>query len=262
MEAEAPVEDLSAFIEQEKASFPITWMCTKLGVSRVSYYRWAKPAGLTPTAIRHSELRAEVAQEFEKSNQMAGRDQLTTLLNQRGVKVSTGTVGSIMNELGVCARRMRAWKNTTVSDPSARTEHIKDHMLDSHGKRDFTATVPGTRLVGDITYLKTGSGWLYVATVIDLATRMVVGWSMDSTMRTPLVINALAMARNHGCLHPEGAIFHSDRGSQYTSEQFQTWCAGNKITQSMGLTGVCWDNGSRGEFFLTFEDRNVSPLRL
>ncbi|APT06905.1 transposase [Corynebacterium glutamicum] len=98
MEAEAPVEDLSAFIEQEKASFPITWMCTKLGVFRALYYRWAKPAGLTPTAIRHSELRAEVAQEFEKSNQMAGRDQLTTLLNQRGVKVSTGTVGSIMNE--------------------------------------------------------------------------------------------------------------------------------------------------------------------
>lgn len=90
---------------------------------------------------------------------------------------------------------------------SARTEHIKNHMLDSHGKRDFTATVPGTRLVGDITYLKTGSGWLYVATVIDLATRMVVGWSMDSNMRTPLVINALAMARDHGCLHPEGAIF-------------------------------------------------------
>lgn len=149
---------------------------------------------------------------------------------------------------------MRAWKNTTVSDPSARTEHIKNHMLDSQGKRDFTATVPGTRLVGDITYLKTGSGWLYVATVIDLATRMVVGWSMDSNMRTPLVINALAMARDHGCLYPEGAIFHSDRGLQYTSEQFQTWCAGNKITQSMGLTGVCWDNGSRGEFFLTFED--------
>ncbi|WJY91906.1 hypothetical protein CFAEC_05340 [Corynebacterium faecale] len=70
---------------------------------------------------------------------------------------------------------MRAWKNTTVNDPAARTEHIKNHMIDSHGKRDFTATVPGTRLVGDITYLKTGSGWLYLATVIDLATRMVVG---------------------------------------------------------------------------------------
>ncbi|WP_222431811.1 IS3 family transposase [Corynebacterium glutamicum] len=119
-------------------------------MSRASYYRWAKPAGLTPTAIRHSELRAEVAQEFENSNQMAGRDQLTTLLNQRGGNVSTGTVGAIMNELGLRARRMRTWKNTTVNDPAARTEHIKNHMIDSHGKRDFIATVPGTRLVGDI----------------------------------------------------------------------------------------------------------------
>lgn len=86
------------FIEQEKASFPITWMCRKLGMSRASYYRWANPTGLTPTATRHLRLKDEVAQEFKDSNQMAGRDQLTTLLNQRGVNISTGTVGSIMNE--------------------------------------------------------------------------------------------------------------------------------------------------------------------
>lgn len=135
-------------------------MCRKLGVSRASYYRCSKPAGLTPTAKRHVQLRDEVAQEFKDSNQMAGRDQLTTLLNQRGVNISSGTVGAIMNELGLRARRMRAWKKTTVSDPSARTEHINNHMLDSQGKRDFSAEVPGTRLVGDITYLKTGSGWV------------------------------------------------------------------------------------------------------
>ncbi|QGU08740.1 hypothetical protein COCCU_14250 (plasmid) [Corynebacterium occultum] len=93
-----------AFIEQEKAVFPITWMCRKLGVSRASYYRWAKPGGLTPTATRHLKLKDEVAQEFENSNHMAGRDQLTTLLNQRGVKVSIGTAGAIMNELGLRAR--------------------------------------------------------------------------------------------------------------------------------------------------------------
>lgn len=157
---------------------------------------------------------------------------------------------------------MRAWKNTTVNDPAARTEHINNHMLDSQGKRDFTAEMPGTRLVGDITYLKTRSGWLYLATVIDVATRMVVGWSMDSNMRTPLIINALAMARDHGHLHPEGAIFHSDRGSQYTSGEFQTWCAGNKITQSMGVTGGVLGQCGRGEFLLSFENRDVPPLRL
>lgn len=119
----APVEDFYAFIEQGKAVFPITWMCRKLGVSRASYYRWSNPTGPTPTATRHSKLRDEVAQEFKDSYQMVGRDQLTTLLNQRGVKVSSGTVGLIMNELRLRARRMRAWKNTTVSAPAARTEH-------------------------------------------------------------------------------------------------------------------------------------------
>ncbi|MDD0858072.1 DDE-type integrase/transposase/recombinase [Arthrobacter alpinus] len=114
-------------------------------------------------------------------------------------------------------------------------------MLDADGKRDFTATVPGTKLVGDITYLKTASCWLYLATVIDLATRMVVGWSMASHMRTELIIDAITMARDHGRLHPDGAIFNSDRGSQYTSGDFQKWCAGNNVTQSMGEVGVCWD---------------------
>ncbi|PQZ87715.1 hypothetical protein CQ018_17355 [Arthrobacter sp. MYb227] len=83
-------------------------------------------------------------------------------------------------------------------------------MLDQHGNRDFTAVVPGTKLVGDITYLKTGSGWLYLATVIVLATRMVVGWSMSSNMRTQLIIDAMTMARTHGRLATDGAIFHSD----------------------------------------------------
>lgn len=139
----APIEDFYAFIEQEKAVFPITWMCKRLGVSRASYYRWVNPTGLTPTATRHLKLKGEVAQECENSNQMAGRDQLTTLLNQRGVNVSSGTVGSIMNELGLRARRMRTWKNTTVSDPAARTEHIKNHMLDKHGNGTSVPKCPG-----------------------------------------------------------------------------------------------------------------------
>lgn len=234
---------------QQKANFAIAWMCQRLGVSRASYYRWAQPARLTPTAERHAELSVAVQDEFEKSGHMAGRDQLTKILNTQGTKVASGTVGSIMNEYGLRSRRMRAWKKTTVNDPEARTEHIQNHMLDKHGKRDFTSSVPGTKLVGDITYLKTGSGWLYLATVIDLATRMVIGWSMASNMRTPLIIDAMAMARKHGRLAADGVIFHSDRGSQYTSGAFQKWCAGNNVTQSMGLTGVCWDNAVAENFF-------------
>jgi len=144
----------------------------------------------------------------------AGRDQIAILLAQEGVRVAIGTVGSILRGRGLSAVRMRAWKKTTTVDPDARTEHIKNHMVDRNGKRDFTSETPGTRLCGDITYLRTGSGWLYLATVIDLWNRMVVGWSMASHMRTSLIIDALSMAHDHGHLDDGGAIFHSDRGTQ------------------------------------------------
>jgi putative transposase len=135
------------------------------------------------------------------------------MLRNEGSRVAVGTVGSIMRELGLRAVRMKAWKQTTDQDRDARTAHIRNHMLDVHGVRDFTSSTPGTRLVGDITYLKTGSGWLYLATVIDLCTREVMGWAMASHMRTELIINAMVMARDHGRLANVGVVFHSDRGS-------------------------------------------------
>jgi putative transposase len=110
-----------------------------------------------------------VLQVFEREKGKAGRDQVTTILNREGVHIASGTVGSIMVAHHLQAIRIRAWKKTTTTDPGARTEHIKNHMLNADGKRDFTSTIPGTRLCGDITYLRTGSGWLYLATVIDLA---------------------------------------------------------------------------------------------
>ncbi|MEO7018063.1 MAG: IS3 family transposase [Leifsonia sp.] len=225
-------------IRAEKANFPIDWMCRKLKVSRASYYRWLRPAMPTPTQQRHAELEAHVLRLFGREKGMAGRDQLVILLRTEGVSIAPGTVGAIMREHGLQAVRMRAWKKTTTADPDARTEHIKNHMLDEHGNRDFTSEIPGTRLCGDITYLRTGSGWLYLATVIDLANRMVVGWSMASHMRTSLIIDALSMARDHGYIASDGAIFHSDRGAQYTSREFQNWCTANHITQSMGAVGV------------------------
>lgn len=236
-------------IRAEKANFPIDWMCRRLKVARASYYRWLRPGKPTPTRLRHVELEGHVRRVFDREKGKAGRDQITIILRNEGIGIAPGTVGAIMREHGLKAVRMRAWKKTTTADPDARTEHIKNHMLDEQGNRDFTSTVPGTRLCGDITYLRTGSGWLYLATVIDLSTRMVIGWSMAGHMRTSLIIDALAMARDHGYLHPDGAIFHSDRGAQYTSSAFQNWCAGNQITQSMGAVGVCWDNAVAECFF-------------
>lgn len=126
------------------------WMCRKLGVSRASYYRWIKPKEPTPTQVRNEELTREVKRTFKETKGMAGRDQLATILGQEGIPVAASTVGAIMRKEGLRAVRMRAWKVTTVTDPKARTAHIRNHMLDADGNRDFSSTVPGTRLVGDI----------------------------------------------------------------------------------------------------------------
>ena len=218
-------------------------------VSRASFYRWRNPKGPSPRAVRHQRLVAEVTGLFEKEKGRAGRDQLTLMLNGKGVKVAAATVGAIMRGQGLRAVRTRAWKQTTVQDPQAKTAHIRNHMLDQDGKRDFTSTVPGTRLCGDITYLRTGEGWLYLATVIDLCTGMIIGWAMADHMRARLCTDALGMARDHGYLAEGTVVFHSDRGSQYTSDEFQNWCGGNRATQSMGAVGVCWDNAVAEYFF-------------
>lgn len=245
------MNDYFVFIAAEKANYPIGWMCTRLGVSRASYYRWTQPTGPTPTAARREVLTGHVERVYADARGKAGRDQIVHLLAGEGIKATAATVGSIMRERGLRAVRMRAWKQTTVVDPAARTSHIENHMLDAEGNRDFSSTTPGSRLVGDITYLRTGSGWLYLATVIDLHTRMVIGWSMASHMRASLVIDALLMARDHGYLnHAAGSVvFHSDRGAQYTSSEFQDWCRANRVTQSMGKVGTCWDNAVAECFF-------------
>jgi putative transposase len=227
----------------------VVWLCRALKVSRASFYRWRKPSVPSPRTVRHQELAAKVTDLYTKEAGRAGRDQLTLLLNAAGVKVSAPTVGAIMRENNLRAVRIQAWKRTTLQDPQAKTAHIENHMLDPKGKRDFSAAVPGTRLVGDITYLRTGEGWLYLATVIDLFSGMVIGWAMAEHMRASLCTTALRMARNHGHFAVNDVIFHSDRGTQYTSDEFQRWCGHNGVTQSMGKVGVCWDNAVAENFF-------------
>jgi putative transposase len=238
-------------------------MCKALGVVRASFYRWLKrkEAGPTQRDARHQELVAVIKAKVKATKGMAGRQALTVLLNVDGVKVSESTVGAIMRAHGLQAKRLRAFTTTTVQDPQANTAHIVNHMLDADGNRDFSSQAPGTRLCGDITYLRTGEGWLYLATVLDLCTGMVIGWSMADHMRSSLVIDAMEMARDHGYMCSDQVVYHTDRGAQYTSARFQAWCVGNGVTQSMGKVGVCWDNAVAENFFLASEDR-VLPSRV
>lgn len=223
------------------------FMCRLLKVARSTFYAWsARVDTVTATQARRRALAGHVTAEFERSRQTSGCRRVAAALNRRGIPCSVGLVADLMHELGLVAVQPRAYKRTTVPDeqPAA----VQDLL-----QRDFTADAPGQRLVGDITYLATGQGWLYLATVIDLATRMVVGWQFADHMRTTLVTDALQMAVDAGHA-PPGAIFHSDRGAQYTSAQFATFTTAHGIRPSMGRTGVCWDNAAAESFFAALKN--------
>ena len=244
-------------IDAEKANYKIAWMCALLGVPRSSFYAWRNRAE-TATAARRRELAAHVRLVFEAGRGAYGCRRVAAQLNRDGHRCSVGLVADLMRELGLRACQPRAYKRTTIpgEKPLASPDLIG---------RDVTATAPGTRLVGDITYLKTGEGWLYLATVIDLATRMVTGWQLASHMRTSLVTDALAMAISHGHVAP-GAVFHSDKGCQYTSGSFARFCQANGVRTSVGRTGVCWDNAAAESFFAALKNemyhRQAFPTRV
>ena len=227
-------------IDAEKANYKIAWMCRLLGVPRSSFYAWRNRAE-TATAARRRELGGHVRRVFEAGRGAYGCRRVAAQLNRAGHPCSVGLVADLMRELGLRACQPRAYKRTTV--PGEQPVTSPDLI-----GRDFTAAAPGQRMVGDITYLRTGEGWLYLATVIDLATRMVTGWQLATHMRTSLVTDALAMAITHGHAQP-GAIFHSDRGTQYTSAEFARFCQAHSIRPSVGKTGVCWDNAAAESFF-------------
>jgi transposase InsO family protein len=201
---------------------------------------------LSPTAARRVQLAVHVRRVFDDARGTYGCRRVTAQLNREGHECSVGLVAELMREANLRACQPRAYKRTTV--PGGAAVAIPDLIC-----RDFTAAAPGQRLVGDITYLRTGEGWLYLATVIDLCTRMVVGWQLADHMRTSLIIDALAMARTGGHLQPD-AIFHTDRGAQYTSTEFARYCNRIGVRTSVGRTGVCWDNAAAEAFFAALKN--------
>jgi putative transposase len=222
-------------------------MCDLLGVPRSSFYAWRNRAE-TATQARRRALAAHVRRVFDDSRKTFGCRRIAAQLNREGHECSVGLVADLMRDLGLRAVQPRAYKRTTI--PGERPVDSPDLL-----QRDFdpAASAPGQRLVGDITYLRTGQGWLYLATVIDLATRMVVGWQLATQMRTSLVTDALQMAITAGHVHPK-SIFHSDRGTQYTSAEFATFCAAHHVRTSLGRTGVCWDNAAAESFFAALKN--------
>ena len=241
------MSDRYALMAAERAEFPVRMMARLLGVSASGFYSWASShSSPEPPADPWGPLRAEVMRLWLASGRRWGA---RTIFSQARGRFSGATLYRVrrcMRELGIRGvyppRRVR----TTVPDPSAPD---RPDLL----RRDFASPVPTTRLVGDITYLRTGQGWLYLAAVIDLATRMVVGWCMSERMTADIAVSALEMARGRGYV-AGGAIFHSDRGSQYTSLLLARWAEANDVRLSVGRTGSCHDNAVAESFFGTLKN--------
>lgn len=226
----------------EKANHRVGFMAGLLGVSRAGYYAWATRQGMPgPAAIRRAQVAAAVAESHRASDGVNGHRRVHADLAEAGVLASLGMIRTIMTAQDLAGAQPRSKKRTTVpaADAQARPDLIQ---------RDFTAETPGTKLVGDITYLATGQGWLYLATVIDLCTRMVVGWAMAPHMRTELISDALRMAHTHGHVR-RGAIFHSDKGAQYTSAEYAKLAKQLNVRLSVGRTGSCHDNAVAESWF-------------
>ena len=236
-------------IDAESVNYPISWMCTQLGVPRSSFYAWRQRVGtVSDSAAPRKELKGLIMEIYRKFKGVYGCRRIAAELNGDNVEVSVGLVAKLMRELGIAGVQPKAYKRTTVRDEDACT--FPDLL---GGDTRTCSYAPGEALVGDITYLRTGQGWMYLAVAIDLSTRCVVGWQMADHMRTSLVVEAMGMAIEHGRVN-KNAIFHSDHGSQYTSEEFQKYCKRNKIRQSMGRTGVCWDNAVAESFFASLKN--------
>lgn len=234
------------FIEAEKAEqHNVAKACQLLEVSRSAYYEWSKH---TPSAgaLADAELGQRIQAIYDDSRGTYGWPRVHRALRREGVHVSRKRVARIMRRKGLIGRCRRRWTKTTISDPEVAAVDLL--------KRAFgPGTVELDRIyVGDITYIWTWEGWAYLATVIDLASRRVVGWAVADHMRTELVSDALRMAIDARRPAP-GLIFHSDRGTQYTSKEFTGLLAKHQIIQSLSRPRQCWDNAVAESFFATLK---------
>ena len=243
------------FIDGEKANYPIVKMCRWANVSRAGFYEWRGRAA-SATAERRVALSVEIRRIFADSDDTYGYRRVHEQLQRERIEAGPELVRAIMRVEGLVACQPKPYKVTTLADG---TDGPADLVC-----RDFTATAPGTKLVGDITYIRTWAGWVYLATVIDCYSRMVIGWAMADHMRTGLITDALDAARGNYTLSVN-CIFHSDRGSQYTSTDFADYLKEHEMRGSMGRTGVCWDNAMAESFFASLKNelvyRTVFPTR-
>ena len=237
------------FIVQKQVRYSIENQCRVLAVSRAGYYQWRKRMIAHPQEIprrqrENGELLERVRVLYVRYRKRYGSPRITRVLQQEGFRCSRNRVARLMRDDGLVARSRRRWVRTTVSDHRAASPNLL--------ARRFRVLTPNTVWVCDITYVETREGWLYVATVMDLCTRKIIGLSMRADLTQELVMHALRQAIRRA-KPAAGLMLHSDRGVQYSSGAYRAIIRAQGFRQSMSRKGNCWDNAPMESFFKTLK---------
>lgn len=233
-----------AFIEEHRPMWRLKAMCRALQVTKAGYFAW-RNAPPSRRQDHDSALTVRIRAIHAQSDQIYGSPRIERELQADGIPVSRKRVARLMREAGISAIPPRRYVVTT---DSKHDRPIAENLLD----QDFSAERPNQRWVTDITYVPTHEGWLFLAAVMDLYSRRIVGWAMDATMTTDLVLGALHMAI--GNRQPDsGLVHHSDRGSQYASEEYRSSLAAHRMIPSMSRTACCYDNAAMESFWATLK---------
>jgi len=232
------------FVEAEKAFYPVRLLCRCLAVSRAGFYAWRRRAP-SPRALEDTQLSVEIRASHAESRRTYGSPRVLRDLRDRGRRVSRKRVARLMRECGLVARRRRRFRATTDSKHAF---PVAANVL----MRDFEVSAPNTAWVTDITFIWTRQGWLYLAVILDVFSRRVVGWATGQHVDRHLALTALDMALARRCPR-RGLVHHSDRGSTYASRDYRRALESRGIKCSMSRKGDCWDNAVAESFFATLK---------
>jgi len=238
------------FIREHRHKFSVQRMCRVLDVTRSGYYAW-EPEKLGPRAQENQSLVEHIRKEYTDSRQTYGSPRIWAALQGQGMPCGRHRVARLMRREGIRPKKRRRWHPVTTQRQAG--------VIPAPNRlnQNFSATLPNTKWVSDFTYIDTAEGWLYLAVVLDLFSRKVVGWSMAEQMDTALVENALCMAM-HARQPDASLLHHSDQGSQYTSAAYQSQLAEAKIQASMSRVGNCYDNAVVESFFGTLKTECIT----
>ena len=243
------VRKVYEFIQKHQSKFPVETMCHLLKVAASGYYAWLKKP-VSNRGIEDARLLRLIRTSYTASQGIYGAPRVFLDLREAGESCSKHRVERLMRESGLRALHGYRTRRWNVGKPAI--------LVPNHLKRQFNASHPNRAWVTDITYIRTWQGWLYLAVVLDLFSRKVIGWSVSSTINRELVLDSLLMAVR--TRQPKGTIIHSDQGSQFGSDAWQRFCRANRLKPSMSRKGNCWDNAVVESFFASLKKEKIKKL--